>query len=102
MLHEVALQGWRMVPLVRKVVQTTALLALLSILPAKAFAQSGNGTLRGLVTDPSGATVPGATVAVTRAPGAVKVATTREDEAVKPRRGGLWGDQHPRPPEARD
>ena len=68
-----------MVTLMRKVVQKAAWLALLPILSTGAFAQSGNGTLRGLVTDPSAATVPGATVTVTGAPGVVKVATTRED-----------------------
>lgn len=68
-----------MVLLMRKAVQTAALLALLPILPAGAFAQSGRGTVRGLVTDPSGATVPAATVTVTGAQGVVKVATTGED-----------------------
>lgn len=65
--------------MVRRVAQTTALLALLPFLPAGAFAQSGSGAVRGLVTDPSGATVPGATVSVKGAKGVVKVATTRED-----------------------
>jgi len=68
-----------MAHLIRQVAQTAALLALLPILSASAFAQSSNGTIRGQVTDPSGATVPGATVTVTEAKGAVKVATTRED-----------------------
>jgi len=68
-----------MVHWVRKVVQTTALLALLSILPAGAFAQSGNGTIRGQVTDPSGASVPGTTITVTGAQGLVKGARTGED-----------------------
>jgi hypothetical protein len=54
-------------------------LALLVFLPAGAFAQSGSGAVRGLVTDPSGATVPGAAVSVKGARGVVKVVTTRED-----------------------
>jgi Carboxypeptidase regulatory-like domain len=61
------------------VAQTAALLVLLPLLPVGVVAQTGNGTLRGMVADQSGATVPGATVTVTGVPGVVKVVTTRED-----------------------
>src|SRR5579872_4765869 len=41
-------------------------------------AQVGTGTLRGVVTDPSGATVPGASITATGAGGQVKVGATNQ------------------------
>src|SRR5271155_2411293 len=55
------------------------ILLLAIIFPARLFAQSGTGTLRGQVTDPSGSAVGGASVLVTPAGGALVKATTGRD-----------------------
>jgi carboxypeptidase family protein len=47
--------------------------------PARSFAQSAAGTLRGTVTDPSGGAVPGASVVVTAAGGEIVTVTTNRD-----------------------
>src|ERR1022692_3367296 len=54
-------------------------LALLCFaLTAIAWAQVGTGTVRGVVTDPSGATIPGASVTATGAGANVKVGSTNQ------------------------
>ena len=55
------------------------ILAVLTIFLAGAVAQTPTGTLRGQVTDPSGAAVAGATVLVLPAEGASSTATTTRD-----------------------
>ncbi len=47
--------------------------------PARSFAQSATGTLRGQVTDPSGGAVPGASVVVKPASGELVTVTTTRD-----------------------
>ena len=47
--------------------------------PARSFAQSAAGTLRGTVTDPSGGAVPGASVIVKAASGELVTVTTTRD-----------------------
>src|SRR6202047_4796517 len=57
-----------------------AMFLLLSLgFSARSFAQSATGTLQGQVTDPSGSAVPGASVLVTAASGAVVTVTTNRD-----------------------
>ena len=57
-----------------------AFLLLLALgFAAPSFAQSGAGTLRGQVTDPSGSAVQGASVLVTAASGEVVTVTTTRD-----------------------
>src|ERR1700760_2891269 len=48
---------------------TITFLALGLLLTVNLFAQSGTATLRGMVTDPSGAVIPGATLTLTSADG---------------------------------
>ena len=55
--------------------------AVLLLLAATAWAQTGAGTLRGTVTDPSGAAIPNATVTATGPNKVVKVATTSQQGA---------------------
>src|ERR1700732_5091346 len=54
---------------------------LFCFLTTAARAQIGTATLKGLVTDPSGAVIPGATVTATGPGGKVKVATTNQQGA---------------------
>jgi uncharacterized membrane protein YgcG len=55
------------------------LLFLTMILPVRAVAQSAGGTLRGQVTDPSGAVVQGASVLVTSAAGQLTTGTSNRE-----------------------
>ncbi len=60
--------------------QTACSLALAATLAVSAFAQSTTARLTGVVTDPSGATVPNATVTITnKASGQVRTVTTNND-----------------------
>ena len=54
---------------------------VLTLLSTIGYAQSGTGTLRGTVTDPSGAAVPDATITVTPSTGAAKSTTTNAEGA---------------------
>ena len=69
-----------------------AVLALLLVLVARAAAQTPAGSVRGQVTDPSGAAVAGATVVVLPADGASSTATTNRDGnfEVKPLAAGKY------------
>ncbi len=67
-----------MVYLLRQGVRVLGVLALLSFFSGGLFAQSDVGSLRGQVTDPSGAVILGATVTVTGTQGVVEVADTNE------------------------
>jgi hypothetical protein len=49
----------------RSLVSTLSLLLALNLLPVEAFAQTGAASLTGIISDPSGAKVPGATVTAT-------------------------------------
>ena len=62
-----------------QVLAVAFLLLLLLVCPAGANAQSGTGTLRGQVTDPSGAAVQNASVLVKSAGGELSTATTNRD-----------------------
>jgi Carboxypeptidase regulatory-like domain len=62
-----------------RVKQFVSVFAVLLLLRAGASAQVPTGTLRGQVTDPSNAAVPGATVVVLAAEGASSTATTNRD-----------------------
>lgn len=57
------------------------LVLALSLLSAVVSGQSGTGTLRGTVTDPSGAAILGATVAITPSQGATKTTSTNAEGA---------------------
>lgn len=58
----------------------TLMLALLALLPLTASAQTHRGSVRGTVTDPNGAVIPGATIKITsQETGATRVATSGED-----------------------
>ncbi len=63
-----------------------AVLALLLVLVARAAAQTPTGSVRGQVTDPSGAVIAGATVVVLPADGASSTATTRSGTVSPARR----------------
>ena len=60
----------------RSLVETIALSMALFCLSAASFAQTGAVSLRGQVTDPTGASIPGATVTVTGANGVIQQAQT--------------------------
>lgn len=60
----------------RRYARVLTLLFLISLSPIGTFAQTAMGSLRGQVTDPSGAVIPGATVTITGAQGTPKVAKT--------------------------
>jgi hypothetical protein len=59
---------------------SVALLAVLALLPASVFAQTVTGTIRGTVTDRSGAVLPGVTITIRNAEtGLERIATTDKD-----------------------
>ncbi len=68
-----------MVSVCRKVVSALFIVGLDLVLSTAGFAQSGAGSLRGQVTDPSGAVIPGAKVTVSGPQGFTKTAETNEE-----------------------
>ena len=67
--------------LVALIIRITAVLFLALLLTSRSSGQSGKGTLRGQVIDPSGAAIPGATVEVTASGGQTSTAKTGKDGA---------------------
>ncbi len=68
-----------MLCVLRKGVFALIVLAVWAVFLPGLFAQSSTGSLRGQVTDPSGAIIPGAKVSVTGADGTAKTAETSEE-----------------------
>jgi len=77
----------------RSLVSTLSLLLALHLLPVSAFAQTGAGSLTGIVSDQSGAKVPGATVtAINEATHVAYTAVSNEAGNYSPRAHGVaWG-----------
>jgi hypothetical protein len=73
---------FKLVPLI---VRIAAMLFLVLLLTGRSSGQSGTGTLRGQVIDPSGAAIPGATVEVTASGGQTSTARTGKDGAYEVR-----------------
>jgi hypothetical protein len=79
--------------LVRRTLGPAAWVALLILLPAGAFAQQGDGTVQGTITDLSGALIPGATVSIVSVETGVEVVRTTNkagDFTVTPLQAGHY------------
>jgi len=78
-VHEKSLEELKMIDLLRHLGRALGAMVASSFLSALLFAQSGDVSLRGQVTDPSGAVVPAVTVVAIGSDGATQQVQTNEE-----------------------